>query len=122
MGDPHDRERAALARIDADRVVADLRALVATPSATGDERAALELLARLAGEYDLAPTILEHDLDALRAPPGHPGEEAARHELLGLEATLPGAHPCAPRLCLNGHVDVVGPGREPWTWGPWSGD
>jgi acetylornithine deacetylase len=26
-----------------------------------------------------------------------------------------------PRICLNGHVDVVGPGTVPWRLGPWSG-
>ena len=40
-------------------------------------------------------------------------------ELWGLTATLPGSAP--GRLCLNGHVDVVGPGTAPWRHGPWSG-
>ena len=61
----------------------------------------------------------EHDLAALRAHPGHPGEEAPRDSLWGLTATLPGRAP--GRLCLNGHVDVVGPGNEAWRLGPWSG-
>ena len=61
----------------------------------------------------------EHDLAALRAHPGHPGEEAPRDSLWGLTATLPGRAP--GRLCLNGHVDVVGPGNEEWRFGPWSG-
>ncbi len=29
--------------------------------------------------------------------------------------------PGAPRLCLNGHLDVVAPGTEEWRLGPWSG-
>jgi acetylornithine deacetylase len=33
--------------------------------------------------------------------------------------TLPGGAPA--RLCLNGHVDVVGAGTAPWRHGPWSG-
>ena len=36
-----------------------------------------------------------------------------------MTATL--ARHAARRLCLNGHVDVVGPGTEPWRRGPWSG-
>ena len=63
--------------------------------------------------------LREHDLAALRAHPGHPGEEAPRDSLWGLTATLPGRAP--GRLCLNGHVDVVGPGNEQWRHGPWSG-
>ena len=70
---------------------------------------------RLGLEVDLH----EHDLAALRAHPGHPGEEAPRDSLWGLTATLPGR--ARGRLCLNGHVDVVGPGNEEWRFGPWSG-
>jgi acetylornithine deacetylase len=33
--------------------------------------------------------------------------------------TLPGERP--GRVCLNGHVDVVGPGGEEWREDPWSG-
>jgi acetylornithine deacetylase len=63
--------------------------------------------------------VREHDLAALRAHPGYPGEEADRRELVGLEAVLPGRGD--RRLCLAGHVDVVGPGSETWRHGPWSG-
>jgi acetylornithine deacetylase len=51
--------------------------------------------------------------------PGHPGEEAPRDELWGLAITLPGTRP--GRIALNGHIDVVSPGTEPWRLGPWSG-
>src|SRR5919198_4100338 len=61
----------------------------------------------------------ERALAALRADPGHPGEEAPRDELWGLTATVAGS--AGPRICLNGHVDVVGPGTVPWRLGPWSG-
>ena len=61
-----------------------------------------------------------HDLDALRADPSHPGEEAPRDELVGLIVTRRGP-PGAPRLCLNGHLDVVAPGAEDWRLEPWSG-
>jgi acetylornithine deacetylase len=60
----------------------------------------------------------EHDLAALRALPGHPGAEAPRDELVGLTARVPGG---PRRLCVNGHVDVIGPGDEPWPRDPWSG-
>jgi acetylornithine deacetylase len=92
---------------------------VRVPSVTGEERAALEALAELAAGLGLEPDLHEHDLASLRSHPDHPGEEAARGELWGLTVTSRGEAP--GRLCLNGHVDVVGPGTAPWRHGPWSG-
>jgi acetylornithine deacetylase len=115
-------EHAALAALDPAALAGDLVALVRVPSTTGDERAALELLAARAAALGLEPAVREHDLAALRADPGHPGEEAPRSELLDLRAVLPGAPAGAPRLALCGHVDVVDPGTVPWRHGtPWSG-
>src|SRR3712207_1890225 len=94
----------ALAAIDPDALAADVAALVQVPSLTGDERAAVERFAELAAVQGLRAEVVEHDLAALRAHPGHPGEEAARTELTGAVATL-GADEGAPRLCLNGHLD-----------------
>jgi acetylornithine deacetylase len=114
-----DAETAALAALDREALARDAAALVRIPSVTGDERPALEYLARLADGYGLDVDLHEHDLAVLRAHPGHPGEEMPRSDLWGLTATL---HAEAPgRLCLNGHVDVVGPGTVPWRHGPWSG-
>jgi acetylornithine deacetylase len=106
-------------RPDPDRLVADLAALVQVPSVTGDERAVLERLGELAAAHGLAAELVEHDLAALRAHPGHPGEEVPRTALPGLTVTLPGRVP--GRICLNGHIDVVAPGGEAWEHGPWSG-
>jgi acetylornithine deacetylase len=97
----------------------DLAELVQIPSVTGQERAALAWLAGRAQELGLAAQLVEHDLGALRRHPDHPGEEAPRGELLTLAITLPGTRP--GRLCLDGHVDVVAAGHEPWRHGPWSG-
>jgi acetylornithine deacetylase len=105
--------------IDAAAIARDTAALVQAPSLTGDERPALERLGELAAALGLEPELHEHDLAALRAHPDHPGEEAERDELLGLSVTLPGTRP--GRVCLNGHIDVVGVGSEPWRHGPWSG-
>jgi acetylornithine deacetylase len=113
---------AALGRLDAAALARDAGALVAVPSVTGDERAALERLGELAAALGLRPELHRHDLAALRAHPGHPGEEAPRDELWGLSVTVPGARAGGPRLALDGHVDVVPPGSEPWRHGgPWSG-
>jgi acetylornithine deacetylase len=106
-------------RIDAGVLAADLAELVQVPSITGQEHAALAWLSRRAEELGLEAELIEHDLAALRAHPGHPGEEAPRSELLTLAITLRGALP--GRIALDGHVDVVAPGTEPWTHGPWSG-
>ena len=106
--------------IDPSAVARDAAALVQVPSLTGGERPALERLAELAVALGLEPELHEYDLAALRAHPDHPGEEAAREELLGLAVRLPGPAG-APRLALDGHVDVVAPGTERWTHGPWSG-
>ncbi len=112
-------ERAALAALDPDALARDAAAALGVPSVTGGERGVLEHLAGTAEALGLEPDLHEHDLAALRAHPGHPGEEAPRSELLTLSVTLPGSAP--GRLCLNGHVDVVGAGSERWRHGPWSG-
>jgi acetylornithine deacetylase len=114
-----DPEAAALAAIDPGALARDAAAILRIPSITGDERPVLEALAELAAARGLATDLHAHDLAALRAHADHPGEEAARDELWGLTVTLAGGVP--RRLCLNGHVDVVGPGTAPWRHGPWSG-
>jgi acetylornithine deacetylase len=104
---------------DVEDVAADLSALVRIPSLTGSEREAITWLAQRASALGLDVALVEHDLEALRSHPNYPGEEAARTELLTLSVTLPGSLP--GRLCICAHVDVVGPGTEPWRHGPWSG-
>jgi acetylornithine deacetylase len=111
-------EAAALDALDPEALARDAAAAVRIPSVTGQEREALELLAGLAADRGLEVDLHDHDLAALRRHPGQPGSEAPRDELLGLAATLPGG---GARLCLNGHVDVVGPGTAPWREGPWAG-
>jgi acetylornithine deacetylase len=111
----------AAGRLDSGAIARDASALVQVPSVTGDERAALERLGELAAALGLRPELHRHDLGALRAHPEHPGEEAPRDELWGLTVTVPGTREGAPRLALDGHVDVVGAGTLPWAHGPWSG-
>jgi len=105
--------------LDLDALVRDAAAFLQVPSVTGDERAALERLAEQAAALGLDSDLHQHDLDLLRAHPDHPGEEAPRDELWGLTVTLPGTRP--GRIAIDGHVDVVSPGTEPWRLGPWSG-
>ncbi len=80
----------------------------------------MERLVEIADGLGLRAEVSVHDLDALRAHPSYPGEEASRDELVGVTVTRPGPLG-APRLCLNGHLDVVAPGGEEWRLGPWSG-
>jgi acetylornithine deacetylase len=110
----------ALDALDSDALLRDAAALVRIPSVTGQERQALEALAEMAADLGLQADLHRHDLARLRSHPDHPGEEAPRDELWGLEVTLAGDAP--GRLCFNGHVDVVGPGTVPWHHGPWSGE
>jgi acetylornithine deacetylase len=101
-------------------IARDAAALVGVPSVTGDERAAMECLGEMAAGLGLDAELQKHDLEGLRAHPSHPGEEAERDELVGLTVTVPGPSG-APRLCLNGHLDVLAPGAGEWRLGPWSG-
>ena len=112
---------AALGHVDGDAIARDAGRLVRAPSITGSERAAAELVVALAAELGLEAELVEYDLAALRAAPGYPGEETARSELVGTIVMLRGADPAAPRVALNGHLDVVAPGTEPWRRDPWSG-
>src|SRR4051794_25973170 len=105
--------------VDPEALARDAARLVQTPSVTGDEQQALAVLAEIADAAGLDVDLHEHDLPALRGHPGHPGEEAPRERLFGVTATLPGTRP--GRIALNGHVDVVWAGTEPWRHGPWSG-
>lgn len=114
-------EAAALAELDEDALVRDVSTLVQVPSITGDEHAALERLGALSEARALPATLHAYDLDSLRIAAGYPGEVAPRDNLQGLTVTLRGGKPGAPRLCLNGHVDVVAPGLRPWQRDPWSG-
>jgi acetylornithine deacetylase len=100
--------------IDARALARDAAALVAVPSVTGDERAALVRLAELADGLGLRADLHRHDLAALRAHPGYPGEEAARDELWGLTVTA-GGDRGRGRLAVSGHVDVVPDGSVPWS-------
>lgn len=114
-------EGAVLEAVDAGAVSADLSRIVQAPSITGEERKVVEKLGEIADSHGLESTVREYDLEALRRHPGYPGEEAHRDELVGLNSVLKGASPGAPRICLNGHVDVVSPGTVAWERDPWSG-
>ena len=109
----------ALAAVDRAALAQDVAALVRVPSLTGAERPAAEAFVAMAQRLGLDAALVEHDLSALRGHPGHPGEEALRDELVGAEAVVPGTG--VGRVCLNGHIDVVSAGDQPWSRDPFSG-
>lgn len=114
-------EKTVLGVLDAEEISRDVSRIVQVPSITGEEREAVERIGALAESYGLESTVLAHDLEALRKHPAYPGEEASRDELVGLSAVLGGGSTVAPRVCLNGHVDVVNAGTVVWELDPWSG-
>jgi acetylornithine deacetylase len=110
--------------IDPGRIEADLRALVRTPSVTGDEEAVQALAASMLEDAGLEVERLSPDPAEARRDPDWPGEEMPRQRLpivvgrLGRERG-----PDVRRLLLVGHVDVV-PLGDPSSWSvdPWGGD
>ena len=107
--------------LDPGRLEAELRALVRTPSVTGDEIAVTDLAARLLADAGAAVERLDVDPATIEADPDFPGTEMPR-------ATLPLAigrlgRPGGRRVLLAGHLDVVPIGDEgAWTVDPWAGE
>ncbi len=107
-------ERALIAAVDPARVEADLRAVVAVPSVTGDEGPIQDLMAALMAEAGLAVERVETDPAALARDPDFPGVEMPRERLPVVAGRIRGARR-GPRLLIVAHVDVVPPG-DPGTW------
>lgn len=117
-----DQLRALDEAVDSDQLVEDLQLLVDCRSDDGDETAAQLVVVQVAERLGLVVDVNEEDLFSLRQDPECPGEEVRRDRLLSVSATVPGRVPGAPRLALNGHVDVAPPGAEPWTTPPFRSD
>ncbi len=86
--------------------------LVEIPSITGSaaESDAQQWVADHLSRLGLDVDHWSCDLDALRSDPDFPGTEADRDEMWGLVGVTPGPDDEAPRVILQGHVDVVPPG------------
>ena len=107
--------------IDRDRLVADLQALVRTPSITGSEEAVAAWADGALRDLGLAVETIWPDLASLRADPAWPGEEMPRSSLPVVvgRAGPPGGR----RIILSGHLDVVPPGdMASWSANPWGGE
>jgi len=112
--------RDAAAAVDAEGLVADLRALVRVPSVTGEEDAIAAGLADRLEAAGLAVEVFHPDPAAIRDDPDWPGEEVPRTSLPVVIGRA--GRPGGIRLVLSGHTDVVPPG-DPATWSgdPFSG-
>ena len=101
-----DLESRILDSLDEQTLVDSLVALVQVPSITGTaaESQLQHDQADALGQLGFDVDSWMFDLDALRAHPDHPGEEAPREEGYGLVATLGEG---TPALVLQAHVDVV---------------
>jgi acetylornithine deacetylase len=113
--------RAAADAVDGGALVADLAALVRTPSVTGDEGAVAAQLADRLEALGLEVEVFHPDPAAIREDPDWPGEEVARTSLPVVIGRT--GRPGGTRLVLSGHIDVVPAGdRATWTDDPWSGE
>ncbi|HET7303776.1 MAG TPA: ArgE/DapE family deacylase [Segeticoccus sp.] len=111
-------QQKVLDAIDDDRVVQDLRDLVAIPSigGSGAEAEAQEWCAARLAELGCDVDRWDIDLAALSEVPGHPGAEVERWNAVGCVGVLGGTSQPAsggagmPALALCAHTDVVPPG------------
>ena len=111
-------ERRVCESIDAERLCADLAALVRVRSVTGDEADAQSLMGELMRASGLAVESWDADLAALRGAPGFPGGEASRTRAVGLAGRLGSG---GRRVVLCGHIDTVPEGSESWRHDPYGG-
>lgn len=107
--------------IDRDRLVADLRELIAIPSITGSEEAVAARASAMLEEIGLVVERVDPDPAAIRADPDWPGEEMPRTALPVLIGRAGRGR--GRRIILSGHLDVVPPGDPAtWTTDPWGGE
>ncbi|MDP9239348.1 MAG: ArgE/DapE family deacylase [Actinomycetota bacterium] len=121
MGSGISQVAEALHAVRAAGLVADLQELLRVPSVTGtaaESEAQHQVEGRLRGA-GMDTDLWRIDLPAITADPDFPGMEAPRDEAWGLTGTWGGDS--GPTVVLNGHIDVVPPGRVGWTVDPWAG-
>lgn len=106
-----------------DEAIAGLQQLVRFPSVTGDEGRAQEHLAGRLKDLGAEVDFWYPQRAELEDHPAFPmvncGDLGSRPNVVGVWRGQSGGR----SLILNGHIDVVSPGREDrWEGNPWSGD
>ena len=111
-------EQAAVDSVDPLRIEAQLRAILAIPSVTGDEESVQEAMAELMDEAGLTVERVATDPALLTGDPDWPGSEMDRTTLpVVIGRTGPAG---GRRVIVLGHVDVVPVGDETlWRSPPW---
>jgi acetylornithine deacetylase len=108
-------------RIDLDRLLADLQALIRIPSITGSEEAVSVWAGQALRELGMTVETIRPDVAAIRADPDWPGEEMTRGSLPVVIGRMGRAG--GRQVVLSGHLDVVPPGDPAtWTVDPWGGE
>jgi acetylornithine deacetylase len=108
-------------RIDRERLVDDVAALVRIPSITGGEEAVADEAARRLADAGASVERLSPDPAAIREDAAWPGEETSRSSLPLVVGRI--GRPDGRRLILSGHLDVVPPGDPAtWTSDPWAAE
>ena len=101
-----------------DHLGARALALVATPSPTGDEAPAIDLVARWLTATGVEVDRWTDTISDLSTDPAFPGMEVPRADVPVVAAEFRGRRP-GPTTVLTGHVDVVPVGdRATWTTPP----
>ena len=105
-----------------DDIIDFLRSLIATPSVTGHEQDAQELVARKFREMQLEVDEWVPDIEQLKNHPSFvPVDYPDYGDRKNVVGTLRGLNRTTSML-FNGHADVVPPGDEAiWDYPPWSG-
>ena len=106
-----------------DRMLSTLTDLVETPSVSGHEREAQEVVTEKVESMGLEVDVWEPDADELRDHPAYfdtnTYEEHGFEDRPNVAATMEGSGG-GRSIALAGHIDVVPVNAEKWTRDPWS--
>ena len=106
-----------------DQMLSFLADLVETPSVSGHERAAQEVVVEKLESLGLDVDVWEADVESLRDHPGYfdtnTYEEYGYEDRPNVAATVEGSGD-GRSIALAGHIDVVSVSEDKWTYDPWS--